>query len=127
MDRPRRLLGDRPDRSSVSGTGARSIGRYDRRSPVTASLFRRRRPQTIDAAKVGRIDDLALAIDDELAFQGELDGRAPHLAQMGTPAELVLAPRLSERPGRVGRADGATLRRPGAKAGDDLLDGGVRF
>ncbi len=83
------------------------------------------RAQAIDAAKVGRIDGPALAIDDEPAFQCELDRPAPNLAQMRTPAEFILAARCGEGLRRLDRTDGAALRRPRAKIRDDRLRLGV--
>ena len=111
---------------------ARRVGRAGSARPAERptmpdGLFGGGRAETIDAAKIRWIDDLAFPIDHEPAFQSHPDGGAADRAQMRAPAEFAFAARLGERLGGIDRADGAALRRPSTQAGDDRLDDGVRF
>ena len=71
-----------------------------------------RQSQAIDAAKIVRIDRLALAIDDDPAGVGQPDGGVANLRKMRAPTQSVLAARGGESLGGVGRADRAPEAAP---------------
>lgn len=93
------------------------------RSNQTAALLCGRRTETVHAAEVVGIDNLALAIDDQFSAQSQINRRAANLSQMRAPGEFIFAALCRVGLGCVRRADRPASRPLRAKASDDDFEG----
>ena len=84
----------------------------------------RRGPETVDAAEIRGVDDLALAIYDQPALERGAHRGPAHVGEVRPPAEFVFAADLSESLGRIGRTDRPSGGSAGAEFGDERVEGG---